>query len=115
MFIIHTNSQTDERQILTGLFAQYRRPCFYGGIDIDMCKTYVTDLITLYDLTWEKSGATHAEDFDIITSELLSDIRYEINQTCKKANIEFEWFKRTLYNKGCIDKWEALSASHLLF
>lgn len=112
MFQIHTNSQTPERQLYHSLLVQYRRPCFQGEINMEMCRKFITDLIALYDITWEASGATHSGDFDIITHELIADIRYEINNTCKKAGIEYEFLTRTLHNKGCIDKWEAYEASH---
>ncbi len=112
MFITHTKSQTNERQLLTSLLVEYRRPCFYGDINQEMCRKYIIDLIALYDIAWEASGIINANDFDIITQELISDIRYEINNTCKKAGIEYSFLKTNLQIKGCIDKWEAFEASH---
>lgn len=111
MYITHTKSQSNERQLLTSLLVQYRRPCFYGEIDANLCRKYVIDLIALYDLTWEASGVINAHDFDIVTQELIADIRYEINTTCKKAGIEYSFLKTNLQIKGCIDKWEAFEAS----
>lgn len=107
----NNQTQSNERQIFTSLIVQYRRPCFYQYVDPEMCKKFVTDLVALYEIAWESAGVRLVDEMNEQQQDLISDIRHEINNACKRANIEFEWLHRALYNKGCVEKWEAMTAS----
>ena len=114
MFCENINGVSKERMAFNALLKQYRRPCFYGGVNVSLTKDFVTELIELFNTIWDglPRGSIFCE-LDVIIKEILSDINYEINVVSKKAGFDFRIYQGRLRPDG-VKEWETISSSHPL-
>lgn len=103
---------SSERKTYLNLLKQYRRPCFFENVDVNLTKQFIGKLISLYEEVWDElpEGSIFCE-LDVVTKEILSDINYEINQASKKANLDFTMIQNRLKSTS-IKEWEAITSSH---
>ena len=113
MFTPSLRHVSNERQIYQSLLKEYRRPCFAGEeVNQKLTRKFVDELITLYNIIYDTQpeGIIFTE-MDVITKEILSDINFEINRACKKADIAFMLIQNRLKSKS-IKEWESITDSH---
>lgn len=114
MFEVSLKHVSQERQIYISLLKQYRRPCFAGVVDKKLTAKFISELTTLYNIIYDTLPTnTPFCEFDPNTKDIISDINFEINRACKRAEIEFRFVQNRLKSTS-IREWESITDSHLM-
>lgn len=97
------------------LLKTYRRPCFYGNVNVPLTVKFIGELINLYNKIYEDIPPNEPFcDLDVVIKEIISDINFEINTASRKANLDFRFVQTRLKSKNSIKEWETIKGSHAL-
>lgn len=109
------STATPNRQSYQTLLKTYRRPCFYGDVDVALTVEFINKLVDLYNLIYEDIPPNIPFcDLDVVLKEIIADIHFEINSASKKAGLDFRFVQTRLKSKNSIKEWESIKDSHAL-